>query len=119
MNQTKTNSVSDNLMELGCRDIYLKGFANQLYHPNTMYMVVCWGIKRSVVVGKTKDGHARGILLQVNGLKWKQWVYITLNFMDYYEVHLLNDLMEVVYKTDGEGIFCEDLVETIDKLIET
>ena len=115
----KTKSVSDKLTELGCRDIYLEGFANQLYHPNTIYMVNCWGIQRNVLVGRTEDGHARGVLLKVNGMKWKQWVYITLNFLDYYDVYLLNDNMEVFYKTDGDGIFCEDLVETIDKLIES
>lgn len=116
MTQTKTKSVEQVLIDMGCRDIYIPSFVQQLYHPNTMYMVNCWGIRKKVRIGSTEDEHCRGVLLMVNGLKWNKWVYITLNFMDYYEVHLLNDLMEI--HTKIEDVFCEDLVETIDKLIE-
>jgi hypothetical protein len=114
---TQTKSVEEKLIDMGCRDIYLPGFVQQLYHPNTMYMVNCWGIQKKLRIKSTEDEHCRGVLLKVNGLKWNKWVYITLNFMDYYEVHLLNDMLEI--HTKIEDVFCEDLVETIDKLIES
>jgi hypothetical protein len=43
---------------------------------------------------------------------------ITLNFMDYYEVRLLTQNFDVIETKDHDICFM-DLVEVIDKLVET
>jgi hypothetical protein len=79
---------------------------------------MCWGVKRLIRIGLTEDGYVKGILLKVNGMKWNQFVLITLNGLDYYEVRLLNDMM-VVVETINHNIIFEDLVGVIDRLIES
>lgn len=79
---------------------------------------MCWGVKKLIRIGLTEDGYVKGILLKVNGMKWKQFVLITLNGLDYYEVRLLNDMMVVVETIDNDIMF-DELVDVIDKLIES
>lgn len=113
----KSQSVEQSLIQLGCRDFHMGEFKSQIHHPKTMWMYTCWGVTHIVNVGKTPDGYCRGVLLKVGGYKWKHWVYVTLNFLDYYDVYLLNDMMEV--HTKIEDVFCGELVKRIDGLIET
>ena len=58
------------------------------------------------------------LMLRVTGLYHKGWVYVSLNEgSDYYEVRLMN----CHHKQKGEAhtdIFCEDLGNLIDRLIE-
>ena len=78
-----------------------------------------WGVERKIFhIGKESDGWVKGIIFKVNGFKWKQYVMITLNFMDYYEVRLLTQNFDVIETKDHDICFM-DLVEVIDKLVET
>jgi hypothetical protein len=43
---------------------------------------------------------------------------ITLNFMDYYEVRLLTQNFDVIETKDHDIMF-DELVDVIDKLVET
>jgi hypothetical protein len=43
---------------------------------------------------------------------------ITLNGLDYYEVRLINDMMVVIETIDNDIMF-DELVDVIDKLIES
>ena len=79
---------------------------------------MCWGVKKLIRIGLTEDGYVKGILMKVTGMKWNQFVLITLNGLDYYEVRLLNDMM-VVVETINHNIIFEDLVGVIDRLIES
>jgi hypothetical protein len=111
-------TTEQTLMELGVRE----------FNPNeTLYVLtrtqggvpyMCWGVKKLIRIGLTEDGYVKGILLKVNGMKWNQFVLITLNGLDYYEIRLLNDMM-VVVETINYNIIFEDLVNVIDKLIES
>lgn len=78
-----------------------------------------WGVNRKLyTIGKDEYGEVKGLMLKVNGRKWKHFVLITLNFLDYYEVRLLNKNHEVVETKDHDIMFTE-LVEVIDSLIES
>ena len=78
-----------------------------------------WGVSGKIkTIGTDEDGYVKGMLFKVNGRKWKQNVLITLNFGDWYEVHLVNKEYEIIEKVGGDICF-EDLVDTIDKRIET
>ena len=72
-----------------------------------------------------KDFGCRGwIQFEVNGMKYKGRVYVGLNALDYYDVILLNITQhkDHTFSTEKVGeandIFCEDLMATIDHLIE-
>ena len=78
-----------------------------------------WGVEKKIlVIGKKSDGWVKGIIFKVNGFKWKQYVMITLNGLDYYEVRLLTQNFDVIETKDHDICFM-DLVEVIDKLVET
>ena len=57
-------------------------------------------------------------MFKVNGRKWKHWVMITLNGLDYYEVRLLDKNQEVKVVKDHDIMF-DELVDVIDRLIES
>ena len=111
-------TTEQTLMELGVRE----------FNPNeTLYVLtrtqggvpyMCWGVKKLIRIGLTEDGYVKGILMKVNGMKWKHFVLITLNGLDYYEVRLVNDMM-VVVETINNDIMFDELVDVIDKLIES
>lgn len=72
-----------------------------------------------------KDFGVRGwVQFDVNGMKVQGRVYVGLNVMDYYDVYAMQRSTSEnglpVYKVVGhkEDIFCEDLMSTIDQLIE-
>lgn len=98
------------------------------FNPNdTLYVLtktqggipyMCWGVTKLIRIGLTEDGYVKGLLMKVSGRKWKHFVLITLNGLDYYEVRLLNNLM-VVQETLDHDIMFDELVDVIDKLIET
>ena len=78
-----------------------------------------WGVEKKIlVIGKESDGWVKGIIFKVNGFKWKQYVMITLNGLDYYEVRLLSQNFDVIETKDHDICFM-DLVDVIDKLVET
>lgn len=79
---------------------------------------MCWGVEKVIRIGLTEDGYVKGLLLKVTGMKWKHFVLITLNGLDYYEVRLINDMMVVVETIDHDIMF-DELVGVIDGLIES
>ncbi len=111
-------TTEQTLMKLGVRE----------FNPNeTMYVLtktqgglpyMCWGVEKVIRIGLTKDGYVKGLLLKVTGSKWKHFVMITLNGLDYYEVRLLNSML-VVEQTIDHDIMFDELVGVIDGLIET
>jgi hypothetical protein len=79
---------------------------------------MCWGVEKVIRIGLTEDDYVKGLLLKVTGMKWKHFVLITLNGLDYYEVRLINNMMVVVETIDHDIMF-DELVDVIDKLIES
>lgn len=99
----------------------------RVFHPDSTMRVLTnnisvywsWGVQGSIkLIGVESDGWCKGMLLKVNGRKWKQYVLITLNYMDWYEVHLVDRNYNIVEKV-GSDICFEELVSTIDERIET
>jgi hypothetical protein len=105
----------------------LESIGVRVFDPNETMKVLTrnpmifwsWGVQKKIyTIGTESDGWVKGIMFKVNGRKWKQFVMITLNFMDYYEVRLLNKNHEVIEVKDHDIMFTE-LVDVIDKLIES
>lgn len=103
------------LAELGER-VFHPQFAVEAITANRIFLI-SWGASDFDVVGVESDGWCKGLLFKVNGYKWKQYVLITLSFMDWYQVRLINKEGEVVKFIDD--IFCGDLCEIIHRLVES
>ena len=69
-----------------------------------------WGVENLFDV----DG--KGLMMKVNGYHHKGWVLITLGLDDYYRVHILTKIGEVL--DSFEGICFDELLQTIDDRIE-
>jgi hypothetical protein len=97
------------LSKLGCRDFDPRVTIQQIKGTNLMGYF-SWGVEKIGTIGKI------GLLLKVNGHHHKGWVYITLGFMDTYNVYLLNNQYNV--KSTIEDVYCDQLFEVIDNRIE-
>ena len=73
-------------------------------------IVLSWGISKSYGL------EGKGLMLKVNGNHHKGWVLITLGWEDLYKVYIVNNNGRVLDKY--EGIYFDQLVETIDNRIE-
>ena len=105
----------------------LESIGVRMFDPNETMKVLThnpmiffsWGVQRKIyTIGRESDGWVKGIMLKVNGRKWKHFVLITLNGLDYYEVRLLNKNHEVKEVKDHDIMF-DELVDVIDRLIES
>ena len=103
----------------------LESIGVRMFDPNETMKVLThnlmvyfsWGVEKKIyTIGKESDGWVKGIIFKVNGFKWKQYVMITLNGSDYYEVRLLTQNFDVIETKDHDICFM-DLVEVIDKLV--
>jgi hypothetical protein len=105
------------LESIGVRMFYPNDTMKVLKHNMMIYF--CWGVDKKIyTIGKESDGWVKGLMLKVNGRKWKQFVLITLNGLDYYEVRLVNKNHEVIVVKDHDIMF-DELVDVIDRLIES
>ena len=105
----------------------LESIGVRMFDPNETMKVLThnimvyfsWGPSKKIyTIGKESDGWVKGIMFKVNGRKWKHWVMITLNGLDYYEVRLLDRNQEVKVVKDHDIMF-DELVDVIDRLIES
>lgn len=69
-----------------------------------------WGVSKLMNVDD------KGLLMKVSGNHHKGWVLVTLNWLDYYDVHIISNKGEV--KDVFTDIFFTDLCEIIDNRIE-
>jgi hypothetical protein len=69
-----------------------------------------WGVERILNV------EGRGLMLKVNGHFHDGWVLITLGWDDYYRVHFLTKIGEVL--DSFEGVCFDELLQIIDVRIE-
>tara|TARA_R110002020_G_scaffold455253_2_gene671322 strand:+ start:4441 stop:4776 length:336 start_codon:yes stop_codon:yes gene_type:complete len=75
-------------------------------------LVACWGTEYFRGVGE------KGLYLKVNGYRHKGYVVIILGFMDTYSIHLL-DLQGNQTGEFKHDIYCDQLTDVIDSLVET
>jgi len=108
---------ANTLERIGVRMFDPKETMKVLTHDENIFW--SWGVGKLIVVGlDPHDSWVNGLMLKVNGRKWKHFVLITLNGLDYYEVRLVNKNHEVVEVKDHDIMF-DELVDVIDRLIES
>jgi hypothetical protein len=114
---TMTTENVNTLESIGVREFDPSETMKVLTH--NLWIYFSWGVSKQIyTIGKDSDGWVKGIMLKVNGRKWKHFVLITLNGLDYYEVRLLDRNHKVV-KVNNYDIEFTNLVNVIDSLIES
>jgi hypothetical protein len=101
------------------RDIeWAKGIADtirkQIKYPNK-YVFFSWGA-HNFVFGVTEDGNKPTLRFKVNGMKFKGYVHIIYNLMDYYEVEFVSTHGNL--KKRVEMCYFDQLQEIIDNYVE-
>lgn len=87
----------------------------QLFWSVNKWAYMSWGVSKRVAM---VYNDMATLALRVSGLLHKGWVYISLNEgMDCYEVRLLNVAQDKVKQTLDE-VYCDNLGEVIDGLVE-
>lgn len=105
--------------DLGCRYFDPNETMKQIHFVNP-HLAICWGINKQVKCIHKDDefeGWYKVMLLKVNANHWKKYVAITLSFMDLYDIHLVDDDLNVVEEVATE-VYAEDLSTIIDDRIE-
>ena len=97
------------LKKLTCRNFNPEETIQVLKGTN-LWGFFSWGVSKMVRFDTV------GLLLKVNGHFHKGWVFITLNFLDLYDVHLLNNQYKVIETITN--IYFDELFDTIDQKIE-
>lgn len=84
------------------------------YYPNPM-VIGSWGIESLVPITECEEGEG-GLAIRVNAYKHKGEVRIMLNWLDLFDVTLINPDGSIKHKETG--IYVDNLVPVIDSLIE-
>jgi hypothetical protein len=103
------------LTKMGERVFHPKSAIDAITAVKTYF--ICWGVEKFEFLGVESDGWVKGVLFKVNGLKWKNHVLVTLSFMDWYQVRLIDKNGEVIKMIDD--ICFEELCLIIDRNIES
>ena len=92
-----------------------KTIQEQLFWSIDKWTYFSWGVSRKVAM---VYNDMPTLAIRVSGLRHKGWVFISLNEgMDCYEVRLLNVAQNKVKKT-LEEVYCDNLGEVVDGLVE-
>jgi hypothetical protein len=94
------------------RPIYMPDLLANLQSNRSIFW--SWGVEGMVKIANNSEDF--GLMFHVQGAKFKGWVVISLNGMDYFDVEFFTNKHEKVEeKTD---IDCFSLVNVIDEHIE-
>lgn len=109
------------LKDLGCRvfDPHVTmGQITDNLNEKGLLRFLSWGVERKIGVISNNEDEPIGMMLKLNHKNYDELVYITLNFLDYYNIYFIrkidNELLNKV-----EDIGCEELFITIDSLLES
>jgi hypothetical protein len=80
------------------------------------FIVMSWGL--SEISLETNMEHTRVVRLSVNGFKHKGFVYIFLNGLDLFDVILTDKKDVITQRTNGMGIYVDELINWIDENVE-
>ena len=82
----------------------------------TQLMVVfSWGAHNFKAIGESEEGEG-GLEFEVNGFKHKGGVRIILNWLDTFDIYLINQ--DDTLKEKIENVFVDSLINVIDHAIE-
>lgn len=99
--------------------VYFRNLAQtimeQIKFPN-IWVYGSWGA-HNFIVGASDNGKNEPVLMfKVNGMKFKGYVHIFYDWMDYYRIEFVsthNNLKKVINE-----VYCDELQEKIDNFVE-
>jgi len=96
-----------------CREMNLQELISLL--KSDIIVFFSWGAERFTVDNQKRP---RMFRMKVNGHHHKGHVYIFVNGLDLFEVYLITLQGIIKMKTEGEGLYFDQLVKWIDDRIE-
>ena len=101
--------MNDNKIELRQEDIDMSGYLLSILKCRKIYLM-SWGFESPVVI-------TLGLRFKVNGFKHKGYVEVKYNEgADLFDIYLIGNENQV--KETLEGIYFDELVDTIDEHVE-
>ena len=76
---------------------------------------ICWGATNFTLDTKKNP---RMLQFYVTGRKVTGFVYIFVNGLDLYDIYITDEHNAIVHKTEGEGLYFDDMTDWIDDRIE-
>lgn len=104
-----------NLVQASVRP--LEGASDLINALRRNRIVWCWGPEKWAMVSTSQNSGVMAIRFKSNGYLHKGLVYITVNGLDLFDIHLTT--LDNKLKSTTKDVYLEDLIETIDFLIET
>jgi hypothetical protein len=111
----------NDLKDLGCRVFDPRVTMGQItdnLNEKGLLRFLSWGVEKKIGVISNDEDETIGMMLKLNHKNYDELVYITLNFLDYYNIYFIrmndNELLNKV-----EDVGCEELFITIDSLLES
>ena len=80
-----------------------------------LIMVFSWGAHNFKAIGESEEGEG-GLEFEVNGFKHAGKVKVVLNWLDLFDVYLINQ--DDTLKEKIENVFVDSLINVIDHAIE-
>jgi len=98
---------------------YVKSVAKTIFYQilagGSFYCVGSWGIEKKCFL---EVDHNAALLLKVNGFIHTGYVLIVLNSSDLYDIYLSKTMNLDSFKLAIDDVYCDQLTEIIDSLIE-
>lgn len=117
-NEKKFITCQEDLINLGCRVFDPRVTMDQITDnltPKEVKQFLEWGVEKQLGVVNNEHDESIGVILKLNHKNYEETIYITLNFLDYYNVHFILRNGEVVHTIEDVG--CEELYSVIQGVL--
>lgn len=75
-----------------------------------------WNVNENIAVVNSIDGNIGGLLMKLEHKNYNDCVYITLSFLDYFNVYFIGHELKVLRTI--ENVPCDALFDTINEQLE-
>ncbi len=113
--ETQISTLEQHIIDMGERDFHPDETMRVL--TSNLMRFISWGVSKIMVVGKCDDGYVKGMILKVHTPRYKGMVLITLSYLDYYQVRLLDSGFNVTDIRNHDIMFDELVGEITDLII--
>lgn len=108
----------DELKNLGCREFDPRVTMSQIMsgmdkNPQRLIEFLSWDIEKNLHVVKNDEDEIIGLMMKFNHDNYSELLYVTLNFLDYYNLHFIHsETKEIICSV--EDVDCESLFSVIN-----
>lgn len=111
-----TERIKD-LEELTCRSLNPDEVIRMLVPDDErLHKYMQWNVDENIAIVNSVDGNVGGLLLKLEHKNFDDCVYITLSFLDYFNVYFVGCDLKVLHTI--EDVPCDTLFDTINTQLE-